>query len=458
MARIVGVAGAFTALLLLSTQVWGQSPDKPASKPTPSKDAPEKKTPEKNKEAGDKKDKPSKASNDGKAEPAAPSKPVVDDKAGTKKTAQPAAEPTDAPVEEPTVEPKLSKKDIAANYYREAQKLFGQELYLAALSAYKKSYEFFKTPVTLYNMAKCYEKLGDSKNCIEGFESYIADYKKAKGSMPPDIGDIKNSIAKCRLGLRLEVTIESDPPGAAVYIDDPDKMVGQTPLKTAVDPGEYTLFVRAQGRVELKRKMVVQQGEPLKLFFKLEEIVRAGTVRVDCNISGASIFHNGKNIGRTPLKAELVFDAGKHQISIEKDEYQGHNQTIDVQADGRYVIDAELYLKDPPPTWKGPVGWSSLIIGAILIGGGYGAGYYADTLFQQTEDFKLYSELQLIGYAGGGTLAGLGLVLLIWEAAGGNVIKEKDAISGLDVPNGWSLQPYVQVGGQGGILGADLRF
>ena len=49
-------------------------------------------------------------------------------------------------------------------------------------------------------------------------------------------------------------------------------MVGQTPLKTAVDPGTYTLFVRAKGRVELKRQMVVQQGEPLKLFFKLEEI------------------------------------------------------------------------------------------------------------------------------------------------------------------------------------------
>jgi flagellar motor protein MotB len=454
MGRIVTGVMTLSVALLLSTAALAQTTEKTAPAAVPADKVPakgDKKAP-----AKDDKKPPATVEKKDVAEPPKPATEAAPAEPATPKPAKTDAATGEA--EKAPAEETPSEKDIAANFYREAQKLFAQELYLAALSAYKKSYKFYKTPVTLYNMAKCHEKLGDSKNCIDGYESYIKDYKEAKGTMPPDIGDIKNAIAKCRLGLRLEITIESDPPGAAVYIDDPQKMVGQTPMKTAVDPGTYTLFVRAKGRVELKRQMIVQQGEPLKLFFKLEEIARAGTVRIDCNIAGASIFHNGKNIGRTPLRAELVIKEGKHQFAIEKDEYQGHNQTLEVKAEGKYIVEADLFLKDPPPTWKGPVGWSSLIIGALLIGGGYGSGYYADTLFQKTDDFKLYSMLQQVGYGAGGGLAGIGLVLIIWEAAGGNVIKEKDAISALDGSKSYSLQPFVRVGSQGGILGADFRF
>jgi hypothetical protein len=354
--------------------------------------------------------------------------------------------------------PSARKKAKAAKYYMEGQKLYSQELYLSALRVFSKSYELFQTPPTLYNMAKCYEKLGEAEKCIEGFERYVDSYRKKNAKEPPDIIDIKNAMSKCRLGLRLEVTIESDPLGASVYLDDTQVLVGQTPLKTSVDPGSYTLYLKADGHVALTRTIVIRQGESRKLFFKLEPLRKAGRVKIDCNIAGASIFLNGRNVGRTPFREHLVLKEGLHQILVEKEDYVSVNRSLTVKADQGYIVDAGMWLKNPPSTWKGPVGWTSLIVGALLMGGGYGAGYYADTLFTGTPDFDLYAMLQQVGYGAGGGLAGIGLTLLIWEAVGGNAIKAKDAITEFQAPKGLTLHPLVRVEARRAIFGADVRF
>lgn len=372
--------------------------------------------------------------------------------------ATPASVVTEPSGPTPAEQRAAARKEKAAQFYVEAQKLYGDELYLAALRAYEKSYSFFKTPVTIYNIAKCNEKLGKAAPCIASYEQYVKAYRKAKKTEPPDIVDIKNAMAKCRLGLRLEITIDSDPAGSSVYLNNAKKLIGQTPMKTTLDPGNYVLFVKSKGRVDLKREIVVRQGEPQKYFFTLETIRRAGRVKIESNVAGASIFVDGQNVGRTPFDGELVLKEGEHQILVEKSDYVRVNQTLDVRTDQSYVVDASLWLKSPPGTWKDPVGWASLIIGSILIAGGYGTGYYAETLFSGSPEFNEFATYQEIGYGAGGGLAGVGLILLIWEAVGDRAIRAEDAISSRESPRGLTFQPLVRVQGDAGIFGADFRF
>ena len=141
----------------------------------------------------------------------------------------------------------------AAEHYREGRRLFDQELYSAAIKSFEKAHALFPAPANLYNIAKCHERLGQSGQCVEVYEAYVSAYKKQKGEAPPDLSDIENAIAKCRLGMRVVLTLNSNPPGASVALDSPDKLVGQTPLEIPLEPGTHTLHLALEGHQPLKR-------------------------------------------------------------------------------------------------------------------------------------------------------------------------------------------------------------
>lgn len=389
----------------------------------------------------------------------------VEKREGTQPQAPPKTEaPPVDPAKAKAAKEKARKEALieeAGKYYTEGLQLYKKDLYSQAIKAFQKSYDIYPMLITIYNIAKSYERLGVAESCIEWFERYVKRYRKENKKDPNDINDIKNAMSKCRLGLRLEITFESEPTGASVYIDGDDALVGQTTLKTKLQPGTHKVLIKFPGYVPVRRKIVVRKGESRKLFFKLEKVMRSGTLKVNSNIRGASIFVDGRNVGRTPFSQAIVIKEGRHQVTVEKEDYVPVTKTIQVLAKQKYEVDASLWLKNPPGTWKKPVGWTSLTFGALLITGGFAAGYYVDNyrIFQGTEDFKLYTMLQKVGYIGGGVLAGSGLILLIWEAVGqGRAIKPKDALSGHEKRPRFQVTPLLSVHQTGGSLGAHVRF
>jgi hypothetical protein len=359
-----------------------------------------------------------------------------------------AAEPADADAR---------KREDAANLYNEGVELYGKELYMGAIKAFKKAYELFPAPRPLYNIAKSYEKLGVSEECISWYEKYVAEYTKVNGHEPPDVVDIRNSIAKCQLGARLEITIASDPSGANVFLGDRTKLLGQTPYKTTLDPGEYTLYLESKGFAPLNKKFVVRKGEAQKFTFKLDKLSRVGAVTVKTNVRGATLYVDGQNVGRTPYRDELVLEEGRHQISLDKDAYEPVEQTVVLGVNQKVEVEANLWLRDPPYTWKGYVGWTAISLGALMVGGGFAAATHADTLFQGTGDFDTFVMLQNVGYIGGGSLAGIGLLLVILEAVDTKAIRDEDALTETTAAAP-RFTPAVSAGPGGGFVGADVRF
>ncbi|MBL8784423.1 MAG: PEGA domain-containing protein [Deltaproteobacteria bacterium] len=353
--------------------------------------------------------------------------------------------------------PPQTDKDKAREFFLEGDALFKKELYSAAIENFKKANELYPHPINLYNIARGYEKLGDADNCIKVYNDYLDFHRRQNnGKDPSDLVDVKASIAKCQLLQKPEVTIDSDPYGAAIYLDDKTKLVGQTPITLKLDPGKYKLYLNLDGYVPFEQDLQVSTGQPMTLKFKLEKFQRVGKVRVKSNVRGATVFVDGRNVGLTPYSDTITLEEGAHQIAVSKDEYVPFNREVKVTVNQTEEITAQIFLRDAPATWKGYVGWTSIILGVGAGVGGYFAGVKADEYFNDTKDFDKWSGLQKIGYGVGGGLVGAGILLVILEATDTQLIKSDDELDPMaNAPRSPSVKPFVSAGG---LVGADVRF
>jgi hypothetical protein len=354
--------------------------------------------------------------------------------------------------------PTDDEKARARAFYAEGEELFRKELYAAAIDNFRKAHEIIPHPVNLYNIARAYEKLGDADNCVTGYEAYLDFFRRANsGKDPSDIVDVRASIAKCQLLRRPEVTIKSDPAGAKIYLDDKTKLLGQTPFTMQLDPGRYQLYLTLDGYLPFEEAFEVRPGQPVSLSFKLEKFQRVGQVRVKSNVRGASVFIDGRNIGLTPYKDLITLDEGPHQIAVSKDSYVPFNKEVKVVVNETQEVSAQIFLRDAPVTWKGYLGWTSMILGLGLGAGGYVAGVKADEYFSGSSDFDQWATLQKVGYGAGGGLLGLGLLLVILEATDTQLILGEDELDPMAGPAP-RLMPFVGSDRGQGVYGVDLRF
>jgi hypothetical protein len=320
-------------------------------------------------------------------------------------------------------------KREAAAHYHEGRRLFDQELYSAAIERFQQAQQLYPAPANLYNIAKCYERLGASNLCVESYQSYLRLYESSKGRSAPDVVDVRNAIEKCRLGARIFLSIESDPPGATVYLDAMDKVVGQTPYATHTDAGTYRLKLTLQGYAPFERTLNVRPGEPLKVVFKLEKFQASGKLIVRANILGAAIYVDGKNIGLTPFADSIALSTGSHQVTVIKDDYSAYASRIEIIHNQRSTVEATLFLTSPPATWKGYTGYTTLAVGVGSVVAGYFLGNRADTEFTGSEEFNEYAGDQKMAYGAGATLALTGVLLAIFETLDALAVKEGDAIT-----------------------------
>lgn len=349
-------------------------------------------------------------------------------------------------------------KQRAFEFYTEGQRLFDASLFAAAIENFTKAHEILPHPVNLYNIARAYENLGDGANCIKFYDDYLELHRKREGNEPGDAKNVRASIAKCRLLLRSEVSVGSDPVGAKVYINDKDNLLGQTPYTTTLEPGRYTLFLVLDGHLPFEESFEVRAGEPLRLFFKLEKFQRVGKLRVKSNVRDAQLFIDGRNVGLTPYRDPITLDEGPHQVAVKKDDYASFAKEVTVVVNEEHEIVSEIFLADAPMTWKGYVGWTSVVAGALLAGGGVAAGLQANNFFAGSDDFEQWAGLQKIGYGAGGGLLGVGVLLLILEATDQSIVRDADRLEPYADRKSPSVTPIFAVEGSGGLLGADVRF
>lgn len=72
-----------------------------------------------------------------------------------------------------TQEPSYEDKESARIHFEAAKKLYKGEKYSEALELFMKAYARYPRPEILYNIGRCYDKLGDYENAIKYYDQYI---------------------------------------------------------------------------------------------------------------------------------------------------------------------------------------------------------------------------------------------------------------------------------------------
>jgi protein-arginine kinase activator protein McsA len=265
-----------------------------------------------------------------------------------------------------------------------------------------------------FNIAKCYERNDQLLEAMASYEKYLSAHKLQYEKEAPDTKAVRQRINQLRAQLKTEIVLNSDPEGADVYIDSDRSLAGQTPLVLQLKPGAYRLTLKLAEYEAVIRDIKVND-RPLQLVFPMKKIIPLGRVRVDVNIRGARIFVDGKNIGISPFKEMVPLDEGRHQVVVERDDFETHNQFFRVQRGNDLVIPIRLISLHTGLTWRVRLGYPLLAVGLGVIGGGYFFKTRADLEFQGTPAFDDRVTYQNIGYIGGGVLVATGLALALWD-------------------------------------------
>ena len=315
-------------------------------------------------------------------------------------------------------------KERATKLAQRGAEYAGNGQYQEAAAKFEESLRIFPLTDVYFNLAYCYEQLGQWKGCTQNYKEYVKRYQADhEGADPAEIASIKRSIEKCREVAQPPIEVTSSPGGARVSLGTKTKVIGTTPLKQKLDPGTYKLFVILDGYTPVETQIAVQAKQPGKFHFDLRKEVKSGRVQIKVNVRGATIYIDGKNFGLSPYTETPELEIGSHQVVVKKDRYNEVTESFIVKNGETTRLSYGLFLRNPPPSWRSYLGWASVSIGAIATAGGVVAYKFAEDQFNDTDDFDQLVLLQNLGYGLGGSLIGVGAVLLIWEALSDSVDK-----------------------------------
>ena len=179
-------------------------------------------------------------------------------------------------------------------------------------------------------------------------------------SLTPDPSNAARQPAGTRTGVSTpaaagRLLIRSTPAGARVMVDG--REMGETPLTVRdIARGAHTVRVVRDGYVADERRVVVSAARPAQSL--TIELAPAGpaagvpsmptspgplvaALSVESRPAGASVFLDGKLVGRTPLQVGEVA-AGDHAVRLELDGYRHWSSAVHVVAGERRRVAASL--------------------------------------------------------------------------------------------------------------------
>ncbi len=164
----------------------------------------------------------------------------------------------------------------ARRYDKAGKRAYVKGRYEDAVAAFEAAYGAQPVPKFLFNIGRCYEKLGDYPRAIATFQRYLAEWGRAGGGDPEDRADAETALGILRVKLAksmAQVQVLVQPPGALLHFEpakggDPTEAVA--PFAGWLELGRYTLVVSQEGYVEQRQAVLVQQGRPLALAYALQ--------------------------------------------------------------------------------------------------------------------------------------------------------------------------------------------
>lgn len=190
------------------------------------------------------------------------------------------------------------------------------------------------TPINIRDVSTGRHKL---RIKLAGYEDWVSEITVSSSRVLRVSADLKSQEEQG------SISINSDPQGADIYLDD--KYEGLTPLNLQdIASGEYEVKISLPGHEEWVEEVTVSPSRTARVYAELESRPDYGSIAIYCDQKDAKVFLNGtykKTITETPTVLEEI-ESGNYEIVIIKDGFRAWVQDIEVFIDETTSIDAPM--------------------------------------------------------------------------------------------------------------------
>ncbi|MFO0565902.1 MAG: PEGA domain-containing protein [Polyangiaceae bacterium] len=164
--------------------------------------------------------------------------------------------------------PDPKKRDAARKAYQEGEKAFNAGKYAEAYSSFKKAHDILPSPHAEYWMALALDKQGKTEDAAAAMEKLLASAEVSKLG-DEKIGQIKSRLSEIKGKQTGELSLQTNPPGAAVSVDG-NAQPGETPMILKLAPGAHSITVTNPGYEKQELKIDVTAGQRVDKNFELK--------------------------------------------------------------------------------------------------------------------------------------------------------------------------------------------
>lgn len=150
------------------------------------------------------------------------------------------------------------------------------------------------------------------------------------------------------------VVVETTPPGAEIYLGDKDgEVIGVTPAKLRLPPGDHVLIVVLDGYLDavIPANVPAARGRAARAPVELDPILmRAADASLEVRgqaPAGATVVVDGEPRGELPRRLQIT--PGPHQIQVLDGERIVWDEWVEIDSGAEHVVTVTAAEAPPPP-------------------------------------------------------------------------------------------------------------
>jgi len=223
------------------------------------------------------------------------------------------------------------------------------------------------TPLTVENLStgvhKVVLKLDGYEDGVREVDVDSSQYTECSITLKQKVSSVSSSVVQTGM-----LKVSSTPSGASIWLDG--KNTGKTTPEVLeeLSAGKHTVVLKLSGYRETSKSVAIvssQRSDCHVELVKEPEVVRTGTLKVSSTPSGATIWLDGKNTGKTTPEILEELSAGKHTVVLKLSGYRETSKSVAIVSSQRSDCHVEL-VKEPEVVRTGTLKVSSTPSGATI--------------------------------------------------------------------------------------------
>ena len=168
----------------------------------------------------------------------------------------------------PAAAPATDQTAVAKAHFKKGSDLYKQARYREAIEEFEAAYKAKPHGVLRYNIAQCYEKLGDIPAALRSYHDYLREVPNAddKEVVLRAMGNLEARLAAT--GMQ-QILVYSDPTEAEVWLDGQSR--GRTPFSAVLPHGTHTVSLMKTGFKTVTREVVLAPDRSVELTITLQK-------------------------------------------------------------------------------------------------------------------------------------------------------------------------------------------